>query len=230
MSNIQRKMTRAKAFQERVTRPEIMLTNGFDPKRAQLTDLESITLNIADNTVSISMQVPVGDYEAYADYEEVIDLDDVEAGYLEDGARRLATAALRAVRDRAYTNRRVPCETCTAPCCGKELDDLRLTREDVERLRNGTMIDGKPIDLDATIKMLPAETIGGHVAMIVLTDTDTKYGTECVFLNSVARCTIYEFRPRICREFTAWDCELHEEDPKKVAEFGESEEDDDEAE
>ena len=29
-------------------------------------------------------------------------------------------------------------------------------------------------------------------------------------------CSIYEHRPRVCREYVAWTCEIHVEDQEKV--------------
>jgi Fe-S-cluster containining protein len=220
LSKQSRKLSRGQAFTKHLTVLQGQAVNGFDPTKCKLSDIESVTLNIHDNSMRVTLNVPVGQYEGYADYEEEFDLDVLKLGYVEDGARRLALAALRAIQERAMTKRPMPCDTCTAPCCGRELDDLRLTRDDLERLAEAG------IDLAGKVKMLEAETIGGSVATIALKDR-ADGEQECVFLNAEHRCSIYEHRPRVCIEYSPWSCDIAELD-EALAALNESDDEDDE--
>jgi Fe-S-cluster containining protein len=209
MGKQQRRMkrNRGSAFLRKIEGGAAAAPSAFDPAKAQLTDIESVALDMTENTVAITVEIPVGDRVGYAIYEEEIDFDEGAPGYLEDAARNMARAALRAVREGAARQRDLPCATCTAACCGKALTQIRLTRADIERM------EAAGVETEGTVRMYETETFSGHVGEFELVEEGDE--TQCPHLQPWG-CAIYENRPLICREFSPWQCDLREEDPEKV--------------
>jgi Fe-S-cluster containining protein len=203
------KRSRGAAFLRKIESDSMAPPSLFDPAKAKLTDIGSIALDMSENTLTINVEIPVGDRVGFAEYEEVIDFDDDAApGYLEEATRNMARAALRAFQESVARQRRLPCETCTAACCGKALTQIRLTREDIEAM------EAAGIDIESTVTMYEVETFSGHVGEFDLAEGDDGE-TSCPHLRPWG-CSIYEHRPLICREFSPWTCDIHEEDPEKV--------------
>ena len=184
--------------------------SGFDPAKARLTDIDSITLDMAENTVTIDVEIPVGDRVGYGVYEEQIDFDEGAPGYLEDAARNMARAALRALQEGAARQHELPCATCTAACCGKAVTQIRLTHADIE------CMEAAGIPIEGAVRLYETQTFSGHVGEFELVkDEEDEDETRCPHLRAWG-CAIYEDRPLICREFSPWQCDLREEDPVKV--------------
>jgi Fe-S-cluster containining protein len=208
-------MTKHRVFRSK-SQGRSPLANGkpntsFDLRSTSLTDISEVKLDSSTNQCSVQIQVPINGGEAYALYEEVLDFDEHEIpGYLLDASRRMYEAALRAVRERVYTQREVPCATCTGNCCGRNFVSVRLTAADIERLQ-------EVVDIGKQVVMYEQSDFSGYVGEFQLVPW---YGDEeqaaCPNLTPEG-CSIYEHRPLICREFSCWDCEIYEEDPDKVA-------------
>jgi len=193
---------------------------GFDLREAQLTDLDEITLDAESNELSVTLSVPVGNGENFASYEETFALGEDDApDYLKGAARQFAGAIVRAVRERVLTSGEPPCVTCTSPCCARAFDHVEVTAQDVVRM------EAAGIDVDDTIESYPQESWTGHVGMfkrvpwfgnVIPADEDDEASEMCCPHLTPQGCGIYEHRPLVCREFSAWTCELYEEDPDKV--------------
>jgi Fe-S-cluster containining protein len=190
--------------------PEQTTERAFDLATTRATDISSIELDCADNTITVTIQVPVGANDGYAEYEEVLDLDEEHVpGYVHHAALGIAEAILRAVRERVLSRREVPCATCTAACCGRQFTSVRVTKEDFDRLQSAGVDTGKHVCL----WVYPS--FGGYIGELVLVPYKQTEEKACPFLQDNG-CSIYAARPSICREYSAWTCDIYEEDPKKV--------------
>lgn len=195
-------------------------SKGFDLRSAQLTDLDEITLDAEGNELSVTLSVPVDNGESFASYEETFSLGDDDApDYLKGAARQFAGAIVRAVRERVMLQGDVPCATCTAPCCARAFDHVEVTAQDVERM------EAAGIDIDKTIEHYEQESWTGHVGTLnrvpwfgnaIPADEDDEASELCCPHLTKAGCGIYEHRPLVCREYSAWTCELYEADDEKL--------------
>lgn len=194
---------------------QIPVGDGFDLQHVNLTDVGGITIDDEDD-LTVTVQVPVigrrGELTGHAPYEETIRLS-TAPGYVQQAVRELGGAVLRALRERAVDPPESQCSTCIGMCCGvsPESELVQVTAEDVERL------EAAKIDVHKSITFYEQPTWRGHVGE--LDKAEVEIGGEtwsgCVFLRPNG-CSIYEHRPLICREYVAWSCDLHVEDPHKV--------------
>ncbi len=208
-----RRRAKERWAEKHATMPAVGEGRGFDLTKALLSDLDEITLDVTEEMVGISLNLPIGNNEAFAEYQEVLDLDETP-DYLRSAAKAFANAAIRAVRERQMVRREVPCATCIGACCRRS--DIQVTGSDVARMEEAG------IDVSAaTLLFYDTESLGGHVAEFVLVPASEAFGADapddemvCPHLRPDG-CSIYEHRPTICREYSAWTCEVYEEDPKK---------------
>lgn len=211
-----RKLARNKAKERWATKhasaPNVSEGRGFDMTKLLLSDLDEITLDVTEEMVAISMHLPVGNNDAFAEYQEVLDLDEVP-DYLRRAAKEFTNAAARAVRERQLLKRDLPCATCTSACCRRS--NIQLTASDIERL------DAAGIEVVESIDYYEdGEACGGQVGEFELVAASLHFGDDapdevvCPHLRTDG-CSIYEHRPTICREYSAWSCEAYEEDPAK---------------
>lgn len=189
-------------------------TAGDRLSALQLTDIESITLENAEDSLTIKVMLPLDD-GSFSEYEETISFDDFAPGYLHEVAKQFATVALSALRQRASKQRPVPCTTCTGACCYK-YDEVRLSIDDLNNLHAALgkeAADGYTLyetgerwtGYAGALKKAPRMIAGQHIE------------GACYYLRSDG-CSIYQHRPTVCREYSAWTCgDTYEADPKKVA-------------
>ena len=184
---------------------------GFDLRRIEATDIDTIELDAGEHTVTVSIQVPMGDNEAFAEYEEILDFDDeTTPGYLAAAAKQFGDAVLRAVKERVFTSGRNPCETCTGACCGRQFSQVRVTQADVDRLT------ARGLDVSEHIDFYESQSFTGYVGQLRLVPwPPDEEQTACPFLGEDG-CAVYQDRPLVCREFSPWTCEFYEEDPEKT--------------
>ncbi len=86
------------------------------------------------------------------------------------------------------------CSNCPAYCCSYTRIQVKV--RDVRRLAKFFAIPEKDV--------LRRYTKKGHTAreVVLRHKTDEHYGSVCTFLDrETRRCTVYEARPGICREF-----------------------------
>lgn len=86
------------------------------------------------------------------------------------------------------------CAKCPAYCCS--YDAIGVTRRDVKRLARHFDIEVETAERRFT-KMHDDVRVLRH-------QKDAIYGSVCMFLDTKARrCTIYDARPQVCREYPA---------------------------
>ncbi len=185
---------------------------GFDMTQVLLSDLDEVSLDVTDEMIAVSVSIPIGNNEAFAEYQEALDLDEVP-DYLRRAAKEFTNAIVRALRERQMLQRELPCATCTSACCRRH--DIQLSQSDIERL------DAAGIDVTTeTLVIYDSESLGGHAAEFAMVPASKHFGEDapdevvCPHLRPDG-CSIYEHRPTICREYSAWTCDAYEEDPEK---------------
>ena len=183
--------------------------NGFDLSQCKATDIDAIKLSSDDNQIEVELILPVGNFDSVAAYSEVFDLDAEHVpSYLIGAARNLAQACLRAVREKANWRREYPCATCTGACC-KTFSSIRLTKYDVD------LLESNGVDVGKQVVFYPDEAWTGHIGEFRLVPMDGSPHGACPNLTKTG-CGIYEHRPEVCREFSAFDCTEYEPDPDKI--------------
>ena len=86
------------------------------------------------------------------------------------------------------------CGNCPAYCC--TYDHIETRPADLERL---SKYFGIPVE---TVKRRYTKLVDGGKMRVLRHQKDEMFGTACQFLDlGTRRCTIYEGRPRICREY-----------------------------
>lgn len=99
------------------------------------------------------------------------------------------------------------CGQCTGNCCtANAWSHINLTQEDVDRLVRH-LNDG---DTSGWLENFDnSDVLSDQVYAFKFKDADIQGGKCCPFLDvkdGVGRCSVYEARPRVCREFPAWNC------------------------
>lgn len=180
--------------------------------KVKLSDIDSITLENGDDTLTIKVMLPVDD-GTFSEYEETIELDEFAPEGLHWLARKFSEASLRALKERTMKKAPMPCKTCTGACCYK-YDEVRLTDEDVVKL---SLLGKRGQDGYHLYSTGPRWT--GYVGALnkkPLVLNGQKIETACHFLRKDG-CSIYEHRPTVCREYSPWTCgDTYEADPAKV--------------
>lgn len=182
-------------------------------KKLKVTDITSIEIDTTDDAITIHASISDGDGEEFLFEETLTDSHDNQAAmpsYLRKAARLFVEAAATAVRERAARKGPVPCSTCRGACC-YVYDAVHITPADLSVLRKHG-VPSKGYELFKEI------SISGHTG--VLTKKPRTIGgerieTACFFLRKDG-CSIYESRPTVCREYSAWTCgDTYDADPDK---------------
>ena len=86
------------------------------------------------------------------------------------------------------------CEKCPAYCCS--YPEIEVTPRDIERLARHFSLSYAAAEERFT-KVDPAENV-----RVLRHRKDTVFATVCAFLDQkTRRCTVYEARPRVCRDY-----------------------------
>lgn len=187
---------------------------GFDFTKLDVTDIENVTLDAEDHTVSVNLTIPVNQGENTADYQEMFDVEDNSR--IGMAATSLAKAIVEEIRNRARKIRESEsiCATCTSKCCGREFGSVRVTQHDVERMKNGN------VDVsEKTIQFYSHELFSGYVGefrQVPYTGPEAEEDEKCCPHLRRTGCSIYQHRPKICREYSSFTCDIYQEDVEKV--------------
>lgn len=136
-------------------------------------------------------------------------------------AAKFVAALVEETKAQRVKEKPILCETCSGKCCGRHFGTVRITPEDIDRMRKGgldisksvVMWDGAPVRRP----MLSIDSTVGYMAMKPWRGYSKDADEEaCTFLTNEG-CSIYEHRPTVCRQFSAYGCEVYEADPDKVA-------------
>jgi Fe-S-cluster containining protein len=126
---------------------------------------------------------------------------------LQDACRHLFKLVRKRVMKPDPERLRVHCDSCaTADCCRKY--NVLLRESDIERLARGLGITPARLRQRHTV---PAVDWSGDHARQLAADRDENGDEKCVFLKQAAdgswRCSVYEHRPEICRNFDMRTCD-----------------------
>lgn len=189
-----------------------------------LTEISKIVLDNWADELTVELQLHVGESGERATYEETLTFDRKTPSYLTEAALNFAKACQRMMQERLTHQGDVPCDTCVGSCCHIETGAVRMTKVDVDRLSKAY---GYPWVVDHA-NFYDTASFTGYVAEMKMVDldhpgADLPKGTHGCINSTRVGCSIYEFRPQVCRDYSPWDnCRgqegsLYKEDLEKVA-------------
>lgn len=175
-----------------------------------LNGLSIHNLSLAqDGTLDVEFDLPeeqtTAKYYTYRRGSRSFDVyDDQE---LEEACRRLFQVLRARVMEDDEETAAVHCDRCrTSACCRKY--NVLLRDSDIERLASHLKM---PVPTFRKRYTRPAVDWCGDFARQLACDDDPEGEEKCVFLGQDAegrwRCTVYEHRPQICRDFDMKACD-----------------------
>lgn len=191
----------------------------IDFAKLDLTDITTIELNNDEDTCTVVLEPVVGPGGERASYEETISFSkDQPSARMKAAAREFALATLEYVRERGTQQQRMPCLTCVGACCTNKEGVVRVTDEDIGRL--SVAFDGLKW-LKEYVTLYEEKSWTGYVGQLNRGPIKPhNFGGEtegCVFLTERG-CSVYKYRPQICRDYSPWNCgDTYTEDSRKVA-------------
>jgi Fe-S-cluster containining protein len=204
-------------------------TKGDVEMELRQRDIESIEYKADELTVTFSVPHEGGTLR----YTEVFHWSaEYPPQWFKDATATWFEEVHRAVTERVYEAQEVPCGRCTGACCRNWGGGIRVTDDDVARLESGGIDPRASVDLWDGAQWFPIElgsrlhgitpfkpSIDESIGMMKMVPwkglDPKKEETACVHLRDTG-CSIYEFRPQVCRDYTARGCTMVEEDPRKV--------------
>jgi Fe-S-cluster containining protein len=194
--------------------------NMIDLKKLTPQMVSSVTLDSDEDTCTVRFSIPTD--TGSLEYEEVLFwAKETPSREIKKTAAAFVEMLVEEVQLQRAKTKRVLCETCSGKCCGRHFGTVRVTADDAERFTMGGLDvkkcvvpwDGAPIRRP----MLSIDNTIGYVAMVpwrgYSKDPDEQ---ACMFLTN-AGCSIYKYRPDACRNFSAFTCDIYEEDPDKTS-------------
>lgn len=190
---------------------------GFDLTTVRPTDIDGVEYNVEEKTLTITYTLPTGRGEDFCEFVDTFSLGHGgdAPGYVIGAMRTLNAALLRATMERAKYDGELPCATCKGMCC-VSYDEIEVNEQDYERMREAGL------NLEEAVALYEQTSPTGHVGTMikvpwykVMGEDGNATKTSCTFLKPDG-CSIYEVRPLICREFSAWTCDIHEADVDKT--------------
>lgn len=169
----------------------------------------SISTDYAANTLTASMRIN----GTFAEEEVVLELWRKE----HEVARGLLTQLYQEVNKWRNEAGDKNCGTCRGTCCTSRWGEfgITLTQEDVQRLADHLGVT--PIQVSFKYLSSNPSANDEQFAFEYRDEPKATSGKCCPFLSiddkGLGRCTVYEARPRVCREFTAYGCTIYEKLP-----------------
>ncbi len=170
--------------------------------------IDSMTIS-QDGELRVSFDLPIEQttYRFQKELQAVRSFDVYEHPRLQELSKQL----FQAVRDELETNdpdlEEVDCDDCaTSSCCRKY--NVLTTNYDLERLRTGLSL-GKE-EFYSKYVTEAVDWCDDYKYQLVC-DDDDEGEEKCVFLKhdpsvGIMRCSVYEIRPQICRDFDMKTC------------------------
>jgi len=126
---------------------------------------------------------------------------------LEDACRRVFQVVRKRVMEPDEDVLAVHCDNCeTSDCCRKY--NVLLRETDVERLSKS--LGMSPADFESEYTDVAVDWCGDFARQLAC-DEDDEGEEKCVFLKEDAegrwRCSVYEHRPQICRDYDMKTCD-----------------------
>ncbi|MCZ6793603.1 MAG: YkgJ family cysteine cluster protein [Planctomycetota bacterium] len=192
--------TREKSSQKRTRADTEFPLNGLS--------LESLTLS-QDGDVEVEFALPQDQTTAqwYTELRASRNLDVYEDPELEAACRHLFQLVRERLREPDPERLELHCDRCsTSDCCRKY--NVLLRDEDIERLAPAIDLTAEEFTRRYTD---PAVDWCGDFKRQLRADEDEDGEEKCVFLKKDQlgrwRCSVYEHRPRICRDFDMNTCD-----------------------
>lgn len=200
------------------------------------SDINKIEIDLREDKCTVEYALPEHDLGTGIYTEEFVWSATHPPDYLKKAAAQFVMALNRAVSERANAQRDVPCKTCTGNCCGRHFSTVRVTKADIAVMHVvGKVLVAEAVELwdghcwpkfetteelDDVLSTLPESIDGtvGYMKMVPWKGHQEEEGEQqaCMFLQKDG-CAIYEGRPQVCRDYSAWTCDIYEEDPDKVS-------------
>jgi Fe-S-cluster containining protein len=169
--------------------------------------VDQISIN-QDGELKVLFDLPV--VQSTSQYQEQLQGVRTFDVYQDPELKRICRDLFRALRERVKlpdpARVAVSCDRCQSSDCCRNYNVL-VTESDVERLRSALLM---PAAEFKERYLRPAVDWCGDYPWQLAVDRDAR-GEKCVFLKEAAggqmRCSIYEHRPRICRDFDEKTCD-----------------------
>lgn len=137
--------------------------------------------------------------------------------------REMVNLALQRAHVPVVTHRQVRCSACQSACC-TTYEMVVVYEEDIPALLHATGLSQRAeLYTAGVLAHGPINGAAGYLGRLASTKevkAETDADTHCVFLTwdkqGVGRCSIYEDRPRTCREYRESSCTVQKDPAPKL--------------
>lgn len=172
----------------------------------QLRDVTKVVLDLREDKIRLEFEkIELGDAEAFISSDETVEISDKLPLHVLEAIKNLQVALVKMVHDRnkpgGYRYNLSKCSECIGHCCLK-YDPIILDQEDVDRIGRDLGANGtrglevitylEHTGIVAKMKRVPVESHGGELG--------------CFFFDGKG-CSIYDSRPKTCREHSEYYCQ-----------------------
>lgn len=181
----------------------------FDRKMLGKEMLSSVSVDLDEDKITLSFSVPTD--RGSVTYEDEIEWNNkTPSAEAKEAFHRFVDLLIQ----ETVNDPEVKCGTCSGKCC-HHYDTIRITKADVDRLEDAgyenfyTLWSDGSLGIEGSIGYLNTVPWRGY--------SKDKGDKACLFLLPSGRCGVYQIRPDVCRRFPAQNCDLYEEDPRKLS-------------
>ena len=171
--------------------------------------ISTLTLN-QDGDVEVEFDLPCE--QTTSQYQRQLKGTRTLDAYDDDELQEACMQLFRIVRDRVQKpdeeREAVHCDECSSSACCRKYNVL-VTEEDIERLAKHLQLSPRQFASEYTTD--PVDWCGDFIAQLACEDDEEDDEERCVFLKRTdagqLRCSVYEHRPQICRDFDMKTCD-----------------------